>query len=95
MTSLIRDVLLPSAAALGLLMAAAIDTAGAEEPAAPKPALIAAASISSVPQQQRAAPPQERASVASPDDADSRPSGIERRCERTGRIGKFHITRCD
>ena len=94
MTSLIRDVLFPSAAALGLLAAAAVDTARAGEAAAPKPAVIAAASVSAV-QPAAVAPSSDRASTASPADERPRKSDIERRCERTDRIGKFRITRCD
>ncbi|HET7202395.1 MAG TPA: hypothetical protein VFI92_03420 [Steroidobacteraceae bacterium] len=94
MTSLIRDVLFPSVAAVGLLAAAAIDTATAEEAApAAKPAVIAAASVGAV-SQQATAPSHERAPVVAPADEQER-SVIERRCERTGRIGKFRITRCD
>ena len=93
MTSLIRDVLFPSAAALGLLAAAAVDTARAGEAAAPKPAVIAAATVSAG-QPAAVAPSPDRPSTAA---ADERPrkSDIERRCERTDRIGKFRITRCD
>jgi hypothetical protein len=93
MTSLIRDVLFPSAAALCLLAAAAVDTAKAGEAVAPKPAVIAAASVSVV-QPAAEAPSPDRASSAA---ADERPrkGGVERRCERTDRIGKFRITRCD
>jgi hypothetical protein len=93
MTSLIRDVLFPSAAALALLAAAAIDTAVAEEAAPAKPAVIAAAPVGAVPQQ-ATAPLQEGASTVTRDD-EQKTNGIERRCDRTGRIGKFRITRCD
>jgi hypothetical protein len=94
MTSLIRDVLFPAAAALGLLAAAAVDTARAGEAAAPKPAVIAAASVIAAQPAAVADPSSDRASTAG---ADERPrkGGIERRCERTDRIGKFRITRCD
>lgn len=94
MTSFIRDVLFPSAAALGLLAAAAVDTARAGEAAASKPAVIAAAPVSPV-HPAAVAPSSERASTASPADEQPRKGGIERRCERTDRIGKFRITRCD
>ena len=94
MTSLIRDVLFPSAAALGLLAAAAVDTARAGEAAAPKPAVIAAATVSAG-QPAAVAPSSNRAATASPADEGLRKGAIERRCERTDRIGKFRITRCD
>ena len=94
MTSLIRDVLFPSVAALGLLAAAAVDTARAGEAATPKPAVIAAASVTAV-QPAAVRPLPDRAPSASPADELPRKGGIERRCERTDRIGKFRITRCD
>ena len=103
MTSLIRDVLFPSAAALGLLAAAITDPAVADEsyydddPAA----IIAAAPIavvtaSSAVTAQVAPTVAARSTVATGARAEgNKGNGIETRCERTGRIGKFKITRCD
>ena len=99
MTSLIRDVLFPSAAALGLLAAAITDSAVADESFFDEPvAVVAAAPVAATvsPRLGTATAPAARASTP----VDARPEGnrasmIEPRCERTGRIGKFKITRCD
>ena len=102
MSSLIRDVLFPSAAALGLLVAAAVDTATAEEAGPARTAVVTAApvvvaavraetAVSVAPVAAANAAP--RADVGA--DESERSNGIERRCDRTGRIGKFRITRCD
>ena len=91
MTSLIRDVLFPSAAALGLLCAAVTDSAMAEATTSPQPAVIAAASVAPVSLEPSSLPQDSSAKI----EGDKKPAGIEGRCERTGRIGKFKITRCD
>ena len=92
MNSLIRDVLFPSAAANGLLGAAAMDSAIADETGA-KPAVVAVAPVATVAQ---VTPVLQRPSaVTETVEDEARPTSIERRCERTGRIGKFKITRCD
>jgi hypothetical protein len=92
MSGLIRDVLFPSAAALVLLFAAAADVAVAEETAAAETAVLAAA-----PARGPAAPPVSSDVAPSPVAAAEaeRAKGVERRCDRTERIGKFRITRCD
>ena len=102
MTSLIRDVLFPSAAAIGLLAAAIVDTAGADESFYDEPsAVVAAAAPRDVGTSARSSTAVAPAAVTSPSSKaearadDDRSSGVEARCERTGRIGKFKITRCD
>ena len=91
MNSLIRDVLFPSAAAIGLLGAAVMDSAVADETVA-KP-VVAVASVATVAQVTPA--PSKPSAVTETVEDEARPTGTERRCERTGRIGKFKITRCD
>jgi hypothetical protein len=93
MNSLIRDVLFPSAAAIGLLGAAVMDSAVADESTIAETAVVAAASVATVAQVTPA--PSKPAAIAETGDAEARPTSVERRCERTGRIGKFKITRCD
>jgi hypothetical protein len=99
MTSLIRDVLFPSAAALGLLAAAITDSALADESFYDEPVTVVAAArvpATAGPRPVTATAPAARASTpveARPEG--NRASAIEPRCERTGRIGKFKITRCD
>ena len=98
MTSLIRDVLFPSAAALGLLAAAITDTAVADESFYDEPvAVVAAAPIAVAPSAtvKTATPGARKAATAEAREEGNRANGIEPRCERTGRIGKFKITRCD
>jgi hypothetical protein len=100
MNSLIRDVLFPSAAAIGLLGAAVMDSAVADESTIADTAVVAAAApiVAAAPAATvaKAAPAPSRVAAANEALADeARPTGIERRCERTGRIGKFKITRCD
>ena len=100
MKSLIRDVLFPSAAAIGLLGAAVMDSALADEStiadlavvAAAEP-IVAAAPVATVAQVTPAA--SKPSAVTEVVDDEAQPTSIERRCERTGRIGKFKITRCD
>jgi hypothetical protein len=99
MTSLIRDVLFPSAAALGLLAAAITDSAVADESFHDEPVAVVAAAPVAV----MAAPVTVKSSglgarktaTAETQEEGRAKNGIEPRCERTGRIGKFKITRCD
>jgi hypothetical protein len=98
MTSLIRDVLIPSAAAIGLLAATIADTAAADESFYDEPSIVVAKAGPVAPSS--SAPAARPAPTAQRTDADarepvSRSNGIEPRCERTGRIGKLKITRCD
>ena len=96
MPNFIRDVLLPGAAAVGLLLAFTIGPARAHEEAssiAPDATLAARA-----PQSTRLRP-----DLAEPDargeqeaEASEQPdSGFEPSCDRVRRIGKFTLTRCD
>ena len=99
MTSLIRDVLFPSAAALGLLAGAITDSAVADESFYDEPvAVVAAAPIGvaapSVPVTSASAGARRTTTVGVREEG-PRATAIEPRCERTGRIGKFKITRCD
>ena len=92
MTSLIRDVLFPSAAALGLLAAAITDSAVADESFYDEPvAVVAAAPVAAKSQ----SPAARKTASGEAREESSRENGIEPRCERTGRIGKYKITRCD
>jgi hypothetical protein len=101
MNSLIREVLFPSAAAIGLLVAAVMDSAVADESTIADTAVVvaaaaptvAAAPVAGVAQVARA--PSQPSTVDEAIEDEARPAGVERRCERTGRIGKFKITRCD
>jgi hypothetical protein len=98
MNSLIRDVLIPSAAAIGLLAATIVDTAAADESFHDEPSVVVATVASVAPAASAAAAqpaPAARSPRADSREPASRSSGIEPRCERTGRIGKFKITRCD
>ncbi len=92
MRSLISEVLLPAAAAVGLLAMLAIPPATAEErvPQAAASTTVAAVSAPSVPAH-RIVP----SSPATDRSAESSRPTIERRCERVERIGKFAITRCE
>ena len=92
MTSLFREVLLPSAAAVGLLLAAAVDVATAGESPRVKPVQIAAAPVLAA--RHQPAPTQPTAE-ADPSRPRSKPLEVERRCDRIQRIGKFTVTRCD
>jgi len=92
MTSLFREVLLPSAAAVGLLLAAAVDVATAGEAPEAKPVQIAAAPVSAAPHQPARRQPIVEADLSRPR---NKPLEVERRCDRIQRIGKFTITRCD
>lgn len=100
MNSLIRDVLFPSAAAIGLLGAAVMDSAVADESTIAETAVVAAAApiVAAAPVAtvaQAASAPSRPSAVTETVEDEARPTSIERRCERTGRIGKFKITRCD
>lgn len=99
MTSLIRDVLFPSAAAIGLLAAAITDSAVADESFYDEPvAVVAAAPVAVAAPSvavKSATPGARKTESAEMREEGSRANGIEPRCERTGRIGKFKITRCD
>jgi hypothetical protein len=98
MTSLIRDVLIPSAAAVGLLAATIADTAAADESFYDEPTIVVARAAPVAPSSRAPAArsaPEDRSTAAEAREPESRSSGIEPRCERTGRIGKFRITRCD
>ena len=92
MTSLFREVLLPSAAAVGLLFAAAIDVATAGDAPGVEPAQIAAVPVSAAPRQPA---PTEPTADADPSRPRNKPLEVERRCDRIQRIGKFTVTRCD
>ena len=99
MTSLIRDVIFPSAAALGLLAATVIDPAVADESVYDEPAAVVAAAPVAVAAtsitEKSASVGARKTATAEAREEGSRANGIEPRCERTGRIGKFKITRCD
>ena len=99
MTSLIRDVLFPSAAALGLLAAAVTDSAVADESFYDEPVAVVAAApvaVAAAPVTAKSAGLGARkTATADSQEKGNRTNGIEPRCERTGRIGKFKITRCD
>jgi hypothetical protein len=88
MRTLISEVLLPASAAVGLLAMLTIHPATAED-RAPQPTTtvsLSAASVALASAQQ--ATPSRTAMDRSVQQA------IEPRCERTERIGKFTITRC-
>ena len=102
MTSLIRDVLFPSAAALGLLAAAITDSAMADESYYDEPTAVIAAAPITVATTSRPLTAQVSATTTAQPKAilrarakGNRSNGVEARCERTDRIGKFKITRCD
>jgi hypothetical protein len=92
MTSLFREVLLPSAAAVALLFLAAIDVATAAEPPGVEPARIAAAPV---PIAHHPTPRAEPPAEGDQSRAVNKPLAVERRCHRIQRIGKFTLTRCD
>ena len=92
MTSLFREVLLPSAAAVGLLFAVAVDVATAGEAPGVKPVQIAAAPVLAAPHQPA---PTQPTAEADPSRPRNKPLEVERRCDRIQRIGKFTVTRCD
>jgi hypothetical protein len=94
MSNMIRNVMLPAAAAVGFLVAMAMPSAQAEEvPAAPEPVAVLASASS--------------AASLTVDESDSDSSLAtyrtergpkardEQRCERVKRIGKFTIRRCE
>ena len=92
MTSLFREVILPSAAAVALLFAAAADVATAEEAPRVEPVRIAAAPV---PTARHQTAPTEPTADADPSRPGNEPLAVERRCERIQRSGKFTLTRCD
>jgi hypothetical protein len=98
MNSLIRDVLIPSAAAIGLLAATIADTVAADESFDDESSIVVARVTPVAPVASAAAAqpaPAARDQGADSREPASRSNGIEPHCERTGRIGKFKITRCD
>ena len=92
MTSLFREVLLPSAAAVGLLLAAAVDVATAGESPGVKPVQLASAPVLAAPHQPA---PTQPTAEADPSRPRNKPLAVERRCDRIERIGKFTLTRCN
>jgi hypothetical protein len=96
MKTLIRDVLIPSstsvALAIGLIVAQVPAGHAAEVAKAPP----AAAAVVAVPVAAAVAPAAALSAEATPaiEKADEA-SGVERRCERVGRIGKVRMTRCE
>ena len=92
MTSLIREVLLPSAAAVALLFAATVDVATAGEAPGVEPVQIAAAPVPAAPHQPA---PTQSTAEADPSRPRNKPLEVERRCDRIQRIGKFTVTQCD
>jgi uncharacterized protein involved in high-affinity Fe2+ transport len=92
MTSLFREVLLPSAAAVGLLFVASADVATAREAPGVEPVQIAAAPV---PAARHQPVPMQPTAEADPSRPRNKPLEVERRCDRIQRIGKFTVTRCD
>ena len=92
MPSLIREVLLPSAAAVVLLFVAAVDVAIAADASGVEPVQIAAAQVASARHQPAPTKPTASADSSRPS---TKPLEVVRRCARTERIGKFSITKCD
>lgn len=98
MSTLIRDVLFPSAAAIGLLAAAAADLAVAQEvPSTDRAAAYQtpykAVTAVRMPSIESAAARSGEAPMLP--EQEPRRSVVEPRCERIERIGKFAMTRCD
>jgi len=92
MKTLVSEVLLPAAAAVGLLAMLAIPPATAEEPPASPadmPTLAAVGAPTQAARQTVAA--QEAVGTATA----SRKPAVEARCERVERIGKYAFTRCE
>ena len=92
MTSLLREILLPSFAAVGLLFAATVDVATAGEAPGVEPVQIAAAPVPAAPHRPARTEPTAEADPSRPR---NKPLAVERRCDRIERIGKFTLTRCD
>jgi hypothetical protein len=92
MTSLFREVLLPSAAAIGLLFLAAVDVATAGEATVIEPVQVAAAPVPAARHQPAAAEPTTEADSSRPR---KKPLELKRRCDSVQRIGKFSITQCN
>jgi hypothetical protein len=94
MSTLIRDVLLPSAAAFGLLVGLTIGPARAgQEPANDEPASVVAAALKPEPGEfevpvPRANPARDTAAASEPAESDGK------RCRRVGRIGKTTARHC-
>jgi hypothetical protein len=94
MSTLIRDVLLPSAAAIGLLVGVTVGPALAgQEPAGDEPATVVAAAVKPEPGEfevpmQRANPARDTAAASEPAEPDGN------RCRRVGRIGKTTARHC-
>ena len=92
MKTLISEVLLPAAAAVGLLAMLAVPPATAEEPPA-APAAVATLAAAGAPTQSA------RQTVAAQDAVGTAKAGrkptVEPRCERVERIGKYAFTRCE
>ncbi len=88
MRTLISEVLLPASAAVGLLAMLTIPPATAED-RAPQSTTTAALSATAV----AVASAQQATPSRTATDRSVQPA-IEPRCERTERIGKFTITRC-
>ena len=103
MTSLIRDVIFPSAAAIGLLAAVITDPAVADESYYDEPAVAVAVAapvtmatnVLRVVEPVVPTVPARTSPTAEAHSENASSNGIEPRCDRTGRIGKFKITRCD
>ena len=92
MTSLFREVLLPSAAAVMLLFVAAVDVVTAGEATEVAPVQIAAALMPAARHQPASTEPTADADLSRPR---SKSLDVARRCDRFQRIGKFTVTRCD
>ena len=91
MKTLISEVLLPASAAIGLLAMLTIDPATADDRIA-QPEAAATLAANSVPIAPAGRSTPSRAATER-SEAPGR-TGIEPRCERVERIGKFTITRC-
>lgn len=94
MSSLIREVILPAAAAVGFLVAMAIPSAQAQEVAtAPEPAavLASASSAASLAVDESGSNARVVSEATKPDST----ARAGRRCERVERIGKLAIRRCE
>ena len=94
MNSLIRDVMLPAAAAVGFLVAIAIPSAEAQDvPDAPEPVavLASASSAASLTIDESGSD----SSAATEGTKRGPKARDEQRCERVERIGKFAIRRCE
>ena len=94
MNSLIRDVMLPAAAAVGFLVAMAMPSAEARDlPAVTEPVavLASASSATSLTIDEHGSD----SSVATDATKRGPKARDEQRCERVERIGKFAIRRCE